>query len=88
MVLKREKLIAGVMLTRSYLIKGEGMKSRCLVPVDVMELSFSPMDSLTPSFLFCEEKQTSVWLTNDFLGFCYFFFFLRFLNATLSDIHI
>ena len=52
---------------------------------------FSPMDSLTPSFLFREEKKTSVWLSNDFLeDFCYFFFFffLRFLNATLNDIHI
>ena len=39
---KREELVAGVMLTKNHLIKGKGMKSRFLVPVDVMELSFQP----------------------------------------------
>lgn len=35
---------------------------------------FLPVDSLTPFFLFHEEKQTSVWLSNDFLEDLLLFF--------------
>lgn len=62
------------MFTRSHLIKGEGTKSRCLVPDAIMDLSYQPWTAyLQISGSFRKNKPI---LLSDGVFVCLFFRFL------------